>query len=337
MSIKSICLKIKYLIFRFRLPLAVIAAFTIGVIVPIDVLPPKITTFHEERNSFQYKFINPLLECDSTNFIENPHLSKLKSNVNNYINNQINQKQIDFASVYYRDLNNGPWFGINEKEKFSPSSLIKVPLMITYLKLAEADPSILQKPLLNTATYDPSSQNFPPQITLIPNQKYTVDELIRRMIVYSDNMAYNLLNDNVNGSVVMSVYNDLGVDISSAQANPNGNIISVTGYSSFFRILYNSSYLNRDMSEKALKYLSQSVFTQGLVAGVPNDIVVSHKFGERQYLDTGEKQLHDCGIIYDPDIPYLLCVMTRGNNFSNLISTIKNISNMVYISLPGNN
>ena len=337
MSIKSICLKIKYLIFRFRLPLAVIAAFTIGVIVPIDVLPPKITTFHEERNSFQYKFINPLLECDSTNFIENPHLSKLKSNVNNYINNQINQKQIDFASVYYRDLNNGPWFGINEKEKFSPSSLIKVPLMITYLKLAEADPSILQKPLLNTATHDPSSQNFPPQITLIPNQKYTVDELIRRMIVYSDNMAYNLLNDNVNGSVVMSVYNDLGVDISSAQADPNGNIISVTGYSSFFRILYNSSYLNRDMSEKALKYLSQSVFTQGLVAGVPNDIVVSHKFGERQYLDTGEKQLHDCGIIYDPDIPYLLCVMTRGNNFSNLISTIKNISNMVYISLPGNN
>ena len=337
MSIKSICLKIKYLIFRFRLPLAVIAAFTIGVIVPIDVLPPKITTFHEERNSFQYKFINPLLECDSTNFIENPHLSKLKSNVNNYINNQINQKQIDFASVYYRDLNNGPWFGINEKEKFSPSSLIKVPLMITYLKLAEADPSILQKPLLNTATYDPSSQNFPPQITLIPNQKYTVDELIRRMIVYSDNMAYNLLNDNVNGSVVMSVYNDLGVDISSAQADPNGNIISVTGYSSFFRILYNSSYLNRDMSEKALKYLSQSVFTQGLVAGVPNDIVVSHKFGERQYLDTGEKQLHDCGIIYDPDTPYLLCVMTRGNNFSNLISTIKNISNMVYISLPGNN
>ena len=174
-------------------------------------------------------------------------------------------------------------------------------------------------------------------VVSIPNQKYTVDELIRRMIVYSDNMAYNLLNDNVNGSVVMSVYNDLGVDISSAQANPNGNIISVTGYSSFFRILYNSSYLNRDMSEKALKYLSQSVFTQGLVAGVPNDIVVSHKFGERQYLDTGEKQLHDCGIIYDPDTPYLLCVMTRGNNFSNLISTIKNISNMVYISLPGNN
>jgi hypothetical protein len=41
-------------------------------------------------------------------------------------------------------------------------------------------------------------------------------------------------------------------------------------------------------------------------------------------------QLHDCGIIYYPGNPYLLCVMTRGTDWSALEKTIQTISAMTY-------
>jgi len=234
-------------------------------------------------------------------------------------------------------MNNGPWFGIHEKEYFSPASLIKVPLMMAYLKKAESDPSLLSKEIFNTLPYDSRVQNIQPRVTLVVNQKYTVKQLIEQMIIYSDDISYKLLNDQMTGEEIVQVYKDLGVDISRATANPNGNIVTVKAYASFFRILFNASYLNPEMSEYALKVLGQIEFKDGLVAGLPKDIIVAHKFGERQYLDTGLKQLHDCGIVYLPGKPYLLCVMTRGNNFNSLKKTIKDVSQMVYDTVSQKN
>jgi hypothetical protein len=67
-----------------------------------------------------------------------------------------------------------------------------------------------------------------------------------------------------------------------------------------------------------------------LAAGLPKNLEISHKFGERQIGVTGEKQLHDCGIIYVPSHPYLLCIMNRGNDFKKMADFIKNISSFVY-------
>ncbi len=89
------------------------------------------------------------------------------------------------------------------------------------------------------------------------------------------------------------------------------------------------------MSEKALNLLSQVKYTNGLVKGINNpNIIVSHKFGERTYEDTGEKQLHDCGIVYIPQNPYLVCIMTRGNDFSKLSASIVKLSDLIYRSIP---
>ncbi len=89
--------------------------------------------------------------------------------------------------------------------------------------------------------------------------------------------------------------------------------------------------MKKVLSEKALEFLSDVEFTKGLVAGVPKNIAVSHKFGERSIIDSEDiKQLHDCGIIYYPDRPYLLCVMTRGKNLDVLTDNVRVISYLVY-------
>lgn len=286
------------------------------------------------RKNFNYKYINPILECNSDISL-NGKLTPIKESIESIINQEVSKKNITFASIYYRDLNNGPWFGINEKEYFSPASLIKVPILIAYLKKAETDPSLLQKKL--TVSDNPETgnniQNIKPSVATVVKQEYTIEKLLEEMIIYSDNNAYNTLAENLTGDEIMKVYQDLDVDISKAFENPNGNIITVKNYASFFRILYNGSYLNNEMSEKALKLLNQVEYKDALVAGVPKDIMVSHKFGERKYLDTNEIQFHDCGIVYFPKKPYLLCVMTKTTqNANKAINFIKEISQVVYRS-----
>jgi hypothetical protein len=52
------------------------------------------------------------------------------------------------ASVYFRQLNGGPWFGINEDTMFTPGSLLKVPLIMSVYMKAEKDPTLLTKTIL---------------------------------------------------------------------------------------------------------------------------------------------------------------------------------------------
>ena len=315
---------------KYKAFLCIAPSLLIGIIIGLSIPHKSITSFKETRNKQNYKYINPLLECDSEAISKDKILNKLRDNISFIINQQKSIKNISFASVYYRDLNNGPWFGINEKEYFSPASLIKVPLMMAYYKEAENNPEILIKEITNTKDYDPSQQNFAPTNFLQKDQNYTVDQLIDQMIIYSDNIAYQLLLENIDNNLVYKVYADLGVDISKAQEDPAGNILSVKDYGSFFRILYNSSYLDRTMSEKALSLLTKTTFDKGLVAGIPQNVTIAHKFGERRYVNTGEHQLHDCGIVYNEKTPYMICIMTRGNNFENLENVIKQISKTIY-------
>lgn len=86
--------------------------------------------------------------------------------------------------------------------------------------------------------------------------------------------------------------------------------------------------MNQQYSSKALDMLSRSLFQSWLVTGVPQSTIVSHKFGERNIWDG--KQLHDCGIVYYPSNPYILCVMTRGYDYDTLAYIIQNISKSIY-------
>lgn len=294
-------------------------------------------TFTETRKQSNFKFISPLIECDPL-ISSNNNLDDLKKNVESIIDQNIQQKNIEIASVYYRDLNNGPWIGINEKENFIPASLIKIPIMVTFFKEAESNPTILQQKLkYETDLNLIEKQNFIPEQSIQKDQEYTIEELIEKMIIYSDNHSYELLLSHINQNDFFQTFHDLGINIDNLIKNNNESFLTVKDYASFFRTLYNASYLNENFSEKALSLLSQTTFKEGIVKNLPQNITVSHKYGERSFNDNIQKQLHDCGIIYLPQKPYLLCVMTKGTNFNQLTKTIQQISKSVYENLLKNN
>lgn len=278
-----------------------------------------------------YRFINPLLECEvAENPVEFTELTPFRDKVASLIEDRTRDKAYTHVSVYFRDMNNGPWFGINENEPFAPASLLKVATMIAFLKNAEQRPALLSEKIVYPGGRDLNEGSvFRPEIQLAPGKAYRLDELLFRSIVHSDNNANTLVFENTDRRTIEMTYRDLGLPL-PLQGAPE-DFMTVRQYASFFRILFNASYLSRPMSEKALDYLSQSAFRHGIVSGVPEQVAVAHKFGERiSAVQPGMRELHDCGIVYYPGNPYLLCVMSRGRNFEVLDDIIRDISAITY-------
>jgi beta-lactamase class A len=280
-----------------------------------------------------YQFIGPLLAVGD--FPELRGYQGLEDKIRTIINEQEKTQKITAASVYLRDFNSGQWLGIGENEQYAPASMYKVALMITCLKIAEKDNSFLKQEIIyyidpqkRTAAAEPDS----PRIEL--GKPYSVAELIRRLIIYSDNDAKSMLGSVVDVKTKEEVFSDLGLIM--PDLNEDGDSMSPKQYALFFRILFNASYLSRSASEAALDLLGATSFKGGLVAGVPENISVAHKYGYRNFKPedkNNEQELHDCGIVYHPDHPYFLCVMTKGNNYENLQAVIQQVSHVAYESM----
>jgi beta-lactamase class A len=278
-----------------------------------------------------YRFINPLLECDlSEGSLAASELSGLKGKVNAYLERARAEGRLGEFAIYFRQLKDGPWFGINPLVNFTPASLMKLPLLIGYLKEAERDPGLLGKRIMNDLDSNlVAMQNYPPRETIIPGLAYSVDDLLFRMVAQSDNNAWALLFKNIDTEKLNAILHDM--DISYVPGRDD-DTMTVKAYSGFLRILYNASYLSKEMSEKALELLSYEEFPQGIRQGVPQEVVVAGKFGERVGgLNRGMvKQLHEFAIVYHPRFPYLFGIMTRGDDFAALEKVIGDVSRIIY-------
>ncbi len=281
------------------------------------------------ENSTAYRFIDPLIECE-TEVAATPRIKLFKTKLDALIARMTKQYGYESVSVYFRDLSNGPWYGLSYDEPFVPASLVKVPILIAVLKQAETKPALLQDRVLITDDMEHTlSQNIATSSGVRSGVEYSIQELLEHMIIYSDNTAVKALRSYVNEDVLADTFAQIGVPFN---LEDSGDLrLTVREYAAFFRVLYNASYLTREYSELALSILSQSSFTQGIVQGVPSYIPVAHKFGERQMVGDGYTvQFHDCGIVYYPEHPYLLCVMSRGDSLAELQSTVREVSKLFY-------
>lgn len=239
-------------------------------------------------------------------------------------------KKVSHISIYFRDLTHGPRFGIGEYDKFHPASLSKVPVLIAVLHEADRDPSLLDRTLSFSGTITAPENTHTTDTTIVPNTPYTIRELLRKMIVYSDNFSYVLLVQHLNTPAALSAYYTFrDLDILRMMLAPKADYVSIQSYGNLFAVLYSTGYLSKDMSQFALELLSQTTYKDGLAAGVPENVLVAHKFGYRD-LTKAESQLHDCGIVYHPWAPYILCVMTSGFDVQTEAAVIADVSRTVY-------
>lgn len=329
--------RIKYVFYGIIIIVSIIVGICIGIFYESRVSLKKFfdNTQPIRESDSSYTFISPLLAYHIPSANSENKMLTLEDKILKLITDKKQNKKLTDVSLFFSQLKKGRWVGINENASYTPASLMKVALMMAYFKKAEQDTTLLTKNYLYskqindlavTTIFDTPSQ-------LVINKQYSVDELIQKMIVDSDNGAKTLLLANLETTYLTDLFNSLSIP------NPFDTInsvyqISPIQYSLLFRILYNATYLTRSMSNKALTLLSQTTFTDGLVAGLPANTLIAHKFGENVSSNSANNitgfELHDCGIVYFPPEPYFTCIMTKGTDLETLKQTIRDISGLLY-------
>lgn len=327
--------KNKKIIFYINILGVLILGFCLGYLV---------SDYYASKNEYSYSpglrkkdtsgLIAPLLTSGSKKLLKGSLFDK---SVNDFIQTSIENGDATNISFYYVNFKNGEWTSYNENEKYSPASLLKVPIMIAVYKLGEKDNTFLDKTIYFDGKLDLNKgEYYKPAKYITGGNSYTIDELVEYMIKYSDNNATALILSVIPPDVLNEIYSDLGLPTLSNNNDATVDYMSSKIYSTLFKVLYNCTYLNEEDSLKAMKLLTYADFPQGISAGVPTSTLVGNKFGERTILDkNGVKQyveLHDCGIVYAKSSPYILCIMTKGNNFDSLDKIIETISNKVYLN-----
>lgn len=235
--------------------------------------------------------------------------------------------------IYAEDLNTGAWIGINEKQKFVPASLIKVSFAMAALKKVDKgiwtmDTKILLQPKFKNNKYGELWKL--PDFSDVPLQK-----VLEELITSSDNTAVSMIYYSLTKEEREEVFYHIG------QRNPDENpefpyvieMYSPKEIATAYRILYNSSFLTRKNSQYLLDLLARTKFRQEIPRSIPDSIKISHKIGEGTRASKPEiKQItyNDCGIVYYPQRPYVICVMTEGFDLKDSSDLIAAVSDRVY-------
>jgi len=325
--------------------IALLFAFLLGVMLTYWVLNDKLpvsSTFAGETNETPnlpcdytisrikgYEFVRPLLSAEPN--CVSAGLTHAKARLTHVIDSLVGAGAIREASVYVHEFERGQRFAINPAARYHPASLMKVALLLSSLRIAEATPGLLAQKI----RYDPpqasqiSAQyyNYP---TIQAGKEYSVHDLLYQMVANSDNYATWMLASRIQPDQTPKLFLDLGLPKPAedkVQFTMTAEEVSV-----FFKAIFNSSYLSPEYSDYAARLLSNCAFREGFGKGFPKGTRMWHKFGEWRYAGY-DFELHESGIVYVQDNPYLITVMTKGKDTDRQAEVISVISKALHNAL----
>lgn len=224
------------------------------------------------------------------------------------------------VSIYFEYLPTGANIAISKDAEFYPASLLKVPVAMAAAKKIDDKAWRWDNKLVLMST--DKDDKFGSLYKEPTGSTFTIEELVRRSLVDSDNTAHFILLRNLEVSEINAVYAHMGLD---GFLETDGSI-SAKRYSVILRALYNSSYLTEESSQKIISLLSEEKFKEYLGSGMPENIRFAHKIG----IDTDKKIYLDSGILYYDGRPYIITAMTRSKTEAHAKEIMKDVSKKVF-------
>ena len=208
-------------------------------------------------------------------------------------------------SIYFEVLNTGSNITVNTDTKIWPASLSKLPVAMVAMKKVQNGQWSLDKPDFIMQEKDADVKHTP-EIAQHIGKEFTLDFLLNRLIIESDNTAYNMIVRSFDPEDMDSIPEAVGLD---QLVDPDGKM-SAKDYTRLLRALYLASYLNPDYSSKLLGLMKDSDFKDFLSAGLPEGVPFAHKWGT--YVE--RNVFADSGIVYLENRPYMISVMIQAES-----------------------
>lgn len=290
--------------------------YVVVIILLISNVVSLVFYFNTNKKSEKYN-ISPLLNplratVDKKDMIVS--IQSLRDEINKMTDNNPN------ISIYFEFLNTGANIVVNKDAEFFPASLSKLPLAMTVVKKIERGDWQWGNELVLMPT--DKDERFGQLYKQPIGTRITIENLIREMLINSDNTAYTMILRNLEPEEFAATQKSLGLDSFFS----NEGKISAKNYAVILRALYNSSYLETVDSEKLIEMMANSETNEFLSQGVPGDVKFSHKIGI-----SDEKSVYlDAGIVYIPNRPYFLIVMVNTPDENKAKIEMKEISEKVY-------
>ena len=233
---------------------------------------------------------------------------------------QITRGYEGVVGVSVRNLATGESLSIRGGETFPTASLIKVAVLVALLDEVEKGRIALDDPLTMIARDQVGGSGVLQH--LHSGLQLTVEDAARLMIVISDNTATNLLLDKVPMRTVWAKMDSLGLPHTRIHSKTFLRSTSVAMDSSvkyglgvttpdetvrLFALLHQGRAVSPRMDSLALTMLRGNEDWNKLVRWLPDGATAAHKSGDV------DQSRNDCGILYGPDAPVAVCVMTREN------------------------
>jgi len=215
-------------------------------------------------------------------------------------------------SFYFEYLPNGVNIRDGEDQTTIAASLMKTPIVMDLYSLAEAKKldlrqttTIEQDDINNDPEYGNPAGLSPSDLTV--GQTITYKQAAYLALHDSNNTAIDIVKRIINPLLTSDtdVVSSLDVAYTNTGSDPSTRVfqISARSYGSIMKCLYYSCFLNPKDSQEVLTDLIGSAGQNELAAGVPSGVQVAHKIGSAQ------NRQSDCGIVYQPKQPYLVCTM----------------------------
>lgn len=225
-------------------------------------------------------------------------------------------------SIYAEYLPTGTSIKINSDNPMIGASLLKVPVIMNLLYAAEERQiDMSEKVAIQEGDIDKRSGTLWQKGV---GYQLTLNELARHAIVDSDNTAINMLTGFASGKfdLFQKAIEELDVDLTAASSTET--TLGAQGYSSMLKCLYLSCLNTFKDSQQILQWMTEANSPPRLRASLPSTVKVAHKYGT-----SGGKSESDCGIVYVPKRPYIICVML-GTDADQANEIIQEVSKKMY-------
>lgn len=221
----------------------------------------------------------------------------------------------DYVFYYFR-LTDGYSYGVEDGQEMKAASLIKLPVIAALYQQAEKGKIDLdEKYILKNSD---KISGYGTLYSTPAGTPVTFQRMIELMCQQSDNTAFNIVRNRLGDSLISEVISSIGMGKTSVGDN------TTTAYDIglFFRKLWEGKIVSAEHKEEFLKYLTDTIFENWLVAGI-TDVRVAHKYG------VDSRIVNDAGIVFDKK-PFVLVIMSKGIIEKEANQVIPELAKMIY-------